>query len=85
MDDNAKIEKKIDTMFDHMPTDTDEIIKLVNKLEGTHGDRYLLAMLVSMVSLLKRNESRLNDRIQELENINERQAEAFRNANEYRY
>lgn len=83
MDNNEKLEKKIDTMFDHLPTNTDEIIKLVNKLEGTHGDRYLLAVLVMKLSELTKDVSQMRDRIQDLENINERLGESFRNRNEY--
>lgn len=83
MDDRAKIEKKIDTMLEHEPTDVDEIIKLINKIEGTHGDRYLLAQLVSELSIMKMENRRLDERVKELERVNERMGETFRNSEYY--
>lgn len=85
MTDNNKIEKKIDVMMDHQSRDTDEIIKLVNKIEGTHGDRYLLSVLVAEVNTLRSNVQRLSDRVQDLENINESLSDSLRRKNEYQY
>ncbi len=82
MSDNKMIEK-VETMFAYGPDNVEEIKKLVTKIEGTEAFWHLVSVLVVKSTEIAKANSELEDRVRELEQVNERLGESFRNRNEY--
>lgn len=71
--------EKVDTMFDYGPDDVEEAEQFIAKIEGTDAFWHLIAILCVKSTEMRR----LEERISELEQINENMRDSFRRKNEY--